>query len=239
MVAEPFTSWVLEDDFSDGRPPLEDVDVLLVDDVTPYELMKLRLLNASHQSLCYFAYLGGYRLVHDAAGDPLFAEFLMRVHGYRGDADADAGPRNRPARLQAHADRAVRQPRRDATPSPGCASARRTASRNGCFRWSARTSPPAGRSGCRRRRSPAGRATPRASTSRASRSTSRINWPTPSCRWPVRSTRTRPRSSRTPTCSAISPSQQRFVEAYLWALESLHRDGARATLQTLMRKEAP
>ena len=78
VVAEPFTSWVLEDDFSDGRPPLEDVDVLLVDDVTPYELMKLRLLNASHQSLCYFAYLGGYRLVHDAAGDPLFAEFLMR-----------------------------------------------------------------------------------------------------------------------------------------------------------------
>jgi mannitol 2-dehydrogenase len=78
VVAEPFTSWVLEDDFSDGRPPLEDVDVLLVDDVRPYELMKLRLLNASHQSLCYFAYLAGYRLVHDAAGDPLFAQFLMR-----------------------------------------------------------------------------------------------------------------------------------------------------------------
>jgi mannitol 2-dehydrogenase len=78
VVAEPFTSWVLEDDFSDGRPPLEDVDVLLVDDVRPYELMKLRLLNASHQSLCYFASLSGYRLVHDAAGDPLFADFLMR-----------------------------------------------------------------------------------------------------------------------------------------------------------------
>jgi mannitol 2-dehydrogenase len=46
--------------------------------VTPYELMKLRLLNASHQSLCYFAYLAGYRLVHDAAGDPLFAEFLLQ-----------------------------------------------------------------------------------------------------------------------------------------------------------------
>ena len=90
VVAEPFTSWVLEDDFSDGRPPLEDVDVLLVDDVTPYELMKLRLLNASHQSLCYFAYLAGYRLVHDAAGDPLFAEFLMRY------MDAEATPTLRP-----------------------------------------------------------------------------------------------------------------------------------------------
>jgi mannitol 2-dehydrogenase len=39
--------------------------------------MKLRLLNASHQGLCYFAYLAGYRLVHDAASDPLFAEFLL------------------------------------------------------------------------------------------------------------------------------------------------------------------
>jgi mannitol 2-dehydrogenase len=77
VVAEPFTSWVLEDDFSTDRPKFEDVDVLLVDDVTPYELMKLRLLNASHQSLCYFAYLAGYRLVHEAAGDPLFARFLL------------------------------------------------------------------------------------------------------------------------------------------------------------------
>jgi mannitol 2-dehydrogenase len=34
-------------------------------------------------------------------------------------------------------------------------------------------------------------------------------------------------------------SEPRFVEAYLWALESLHRDGARATLDTLLRKETP
>ena len=27
--------------------------------------------------------------------------------------------------------------------------------------------------------------------------------------------------------------QPRFVEAYLWALDSLHRDGARATLEAL------
>lgn len=77
VVAEPFTSWVLEDSFSDGRPPYEDVGVMVVEDVTPYELMKLRLLNASHQALCYFGYLAGYRLVHDAASDPLFADFLL------------------------------------------------------------------------------------------------------------------------------------------------------------------
>src|SRR5918995_1902575 len=39
--------------------------------------MKLRLLNASHQGLCYFGYLAGYRLVHDVCQDPLFANFLL------------------------------------------------------------------------------------------------------------------------------------------------------------------
>jgi mannitol 2-dehydrogenase len=77
VVCEPFTQWVLEDDFSAGRPPYEDAGVQIVDDVEPYELMKLRLLNASHQGLCYFAHLCGYRLVHDAAQDPLFRTFLL------------------------------------------------------------------------------------------------------------------------------------------------------------------
>ena len=76
VVCEPFTQWVLEDQF-DSRPPLEDAGVQLVDDVEPYELMKLRLLNASHQALCYFGYLAGYRLVHEVCQDPLFANFLL------------------------------------------------------------------------------------------------------------------------------------------------------------------
>lgn len=77
VVCEPFSQWVLEDQFSAGRPPLEDVGVQLVADVEPYELMKLRLLNASHQALCYFGYLAGYRLVHEVCRDPLFAQFLL------------------------------------------------------------------------------------------------------------------------------------------------------------------
>jgi mannitol 2-dehydrogenase len=77
VVCEPFTQWALEDSFGAGRPPFEDVGVQVVPDVIPYELMKLRLLNASHQGLCYFAWLAGYRLVHDAAQDPLFARFLV------------------------------------------------------------------------------------------------------------------------------------------------------------------
>jgi mannitol 2-dehydrogenase len=76
VVCEPFTQWVLEDRFIQGRPPVEDVGVQVVEDVEPYELMKLRLLNASHQALCYFGYLSGYRLVHEVAQDPLFQRFL-------------------------------------------------------------------------------------------------------------------------------------------------------------------
>lgn len=77
VVCEPFTQWVLEDSFSAGRPPYEEAGVQVVDDVAPYELMKLRLLNASHQALCYFGYLSGYRLVHEAAQDQLFRKFLL------------------------------------------------------------------------------------------------------------------------------------------------------------------
>jgi mannitol 2-dehydrogenase len=51
--------------------------VQVVDDVEPYELMKLRLLNASHQAIAYFGHLCGYTMVHDAAQDPLFERLLM------------------------------------------------------------------------------------------------------------------------------------------------------------------
>jgi mannitol 2-dehydrogenase len=84
VVCEPFTQWVLEDSFSLGRPPYEDAGVQVVEDVEPYELMKLRLLNASHQALCYFAYLDGYRLVHEAAQDPLFRAFLRGYMDHEG-----------------------------------------------------------------------------------------------------------------------------------------------------------
>jgi mannitol 2-dehydrogenase len=68
---------VLEDRFGCGRPPLEQVGVQLVDDVAPYELMKLRLLNAGHQVLAHLGRLVGYEYVHEACQDPLFRQFLL------------------------------------------------------------------------------------------------------------------------------------------------------------------
>jgi mannitol 2-dehydrogenase len=77
VVCEPFEQWVLEDHFSLGRPPFDEAGVQLVDDVEPYELMKLRLLNASHQGQCYFGYLAGYRYAHEVCQDPRFVRFLL------------------------------------------------------------------------------------------------------------------------------------------------------------------
>ena len=90
VVAEPFFQWVIEDHFTLGRPDLDEVGVQFVEDVEPYELMKLRLLNASHQGLTYFGYLSGYRFAHEAVGDPAIAGFLLKY------MDNEATPTLRP-----------------------------------------------------------------------------------------------------------------------------------------------
>lgn len=77
VVCEDFTQWVIEDHFCNTRPAYEKVGVELTDDVLPYELMKLRLLNASHQALTYFGYLTGYRYAHEVCADPYFVQFLL------------------------------------------------------------------------------------------------------------------------------------------------------------------
>lgn len=92
VVCEPFTQWVLQDLFCAGRPPLEQVGVQVVEDVVPYELMKLRLLNASHQALCYLGYLAGYRYAHEVCQDPLFVDFLLGYMEQEGTPTLPAVP---------------------------------------------------------------------------------------------------------------------------------------------------
>lgn len=77
VTCEGFTQWVLEDRFAAGRPPLEEAGAQVTDDVEPYERMKLRLLNASHQAIAYNGHLSGYVYAHEAAADPVFVEFLL------------------------------------------------------------------------------------------------------------------------------------------------------------------
>ena len=66
VVAEPFKQWVIEDKFCAGRPDWEAVGVQMTDDVHPYELAKLRLLNASHSLLGFLGSLLGYAYTSEA-----------------------------------------------------------------------------------------------------------------------------------------------------------------------------
>jgi len=79
VVCEPFRQWIIEDVFSNGRPPLEQVGVQFTTDVHPYEMMKLRLLNASHSAMGYLGYLGGYQYIHEIMADDLFREYIRRL----------------------------------------------------------------------------------------------------------------------------------------------------------------
>lgn len=76
VVAEPFRQWIIEDDFCDGRPPLEKVGVQFTKDVAPYEKMKLRLLNASHSAMGYLGYLCGYRYIYEIAQAKEFIPYI-------------------------------------------------------------------------------------------------------------------------------------------------------------------
>ncbi len=238
VVAEPFTSWVLEDDFSDGRPPFEQAGVLLVDDVTPYELMKLRLLNASHQSLCYFGYLAGYRLVDEAAGDPLFARFLMEY------MDSEATPTLRPVPGIDLPDYKRTLIERFANPGIKDTIARL------CFGSSDRIPKwllPVVRENLKTGAPVRLSAATVASWARYAEGVDEQGQPIDvqdqlaDILVPLaRSQHDHPTAFIENTAVFGDLARKpRFVEAYLWALDSLHREGARATLEKLLGKDTP
>jgi fructuronate reductase len=76
IAHEPFLQWVIEDDFVAGtRSDWQFGGATFVADVAPYELMKLRMLNASHSALAYLGYLAGYETISDVVGDEVFARY--------------------------------------------------------------------------------------------------------------------------------------------------------------------
>jgi fructuronate reductase/mannitol 2-dehydrogenase len=79
VVTEPFSQWIVEDRFSNERPPLERVGVRFVDDVRPYALMKTRLLNGSHCALGYLGCLAGHVRIDEAMRDPALASYVERL----------------------------------------------------------------------------------------------------------------------------------------------------------------
>ncbi len=69
VECEPFFQWVIEDNFVNGRPAWEKAGAELVNDVLPFEEMKLRMLNGSHSLLAYTGYLAGYETISDCMDD--------------------------------------------------------------------------------------------------------------------------------------------------------------------------
>lgn len=72
ISCEPFIQWVIEDNFVAGRPDWGSVGAQMVDDVLPWEEMKLRMLNGSHSFLAYLGYLAGYAHISDCMQDASF-----------------------------------------------------------------------------------------------------------------------------------------------------------------------
>ena len=79
VVCEPFKQWIIEDKFSNGRPPWENAGAQFVSDVAPYETMKLGLLNGSHFAMAYLGFLAGFATVPEVMADPDFRTFITRL----------------------------------------------------------------------------------------------------------------------------------------------------------------
>jgi mannitol 2-dehydrogenase len=79
VFCEPFRQWVLEDRFPLGRPALEKAGVQFVGDVSPFELMKIRILNGGHATIAYPAGLMDIHFVHEAMENELVRGFLAKL----------------------------------------------------------------------------------------------------------------------------------------------------------------
>lgn len=78
VMGETFRQWVIEDHFGNGRPPYEEVGAQMTSDVLPFELMKIHMLNASHQAFCHLGVLLGYETSDQAMADPQIVQLLNR-----------------------------------------------------------------------------------------------------------------------------------------------------------------
>ena len=76
VTCEPFIQWVVEDNFSNGRPEFEKVGVQFVPDVKPYEKMKLRLLNAGHSVLGLLGVIHGHKTINACVEDDIFVRYF-------------------------------------------------------------------------------------------------------------------------------------------------------------------
>lgn len=79
VSAEPFSQWIIEDNFAGQRPAFDEAGAVFVTDITPFERMKLSYLNAAHTIASTLGYLSGDVFVHEAIERPDLLSFMRRA----------------------------------------------------------------------------------------------------------------------------------------------------------------
>jgi fructuronate reductase len=78
VVTEPFSDWILSGEFPAGRPEWELADARFVDDIEPWELRKLWMLNGAHSLLAFLGLPRGHQTVADAIADDELVQAMER-----------------------------------------------------------------------------------------------------------------------------------------------------------------
>lgn len=89
IVTEGFRQWAIEDNFAGDMPDLKSAGAIVADDVSAFELMKIRMLNGAHMALGCVGKLAGYDYVHEAIADPAIRKF---IDGFMSEAAATLKP---------------------------------------------------------------------------------------------------------------------------------------------------
>lgn len=79
IATEPFMQWIVEDNFAAARPDWASAGVMFVDDIRPYESIKLGLLNASHSAIACCGLIAGLDRVDEVVADPGLGAFLREL----------------------------------------------------------------------------------------------------------------------------------------------------------------
>ena len=82
VVCEPFKQWVIEkpkqEELLGVMPKWEQCGALWVDNVAPFEQVKLQILNALHSTLAYLGILCGHASIAECMRDPLLVAYARR-----------------------------------------------------------------------------------------------------------------------------------------------------------------
>jgi mannitol 2-dehydrogenase len=79
VVTEPYCQWVIEDSFSNGRPPLDEVGAQFVSDVSGHKQVKTRMLNGTHIAMACLGTLAGYQRTDEAMSDDVFFDYVEQL----------------------------------------------------------------------------------------------------------------------------------------------------------------